>query len=205
MPSVPSFIVTALFGYLLGSIPFAVIIAKRHGVDILKVGSGNPGATNVKRSVGKGPGNLCFALDAVKGLLAALLPMLYFGIGGEWGAEMGVVGLVGALLGHSFSVWIRFKGGKGVATSVGGLLALCPHVIITSLLLWLAVFYWKRYVSLASLVLATSLPIASWLYGTPAIIFWISLALCILLFVRHRENIVRLYHGTENKFEKKKS
>jgi glycerol-3-phosphate acyltransferase PlsY len=149
-------------------------------------------------------GNLCFALDAVKGLVAALLPMLFFGIGGEWGAEMGVVGLAGALLGHSFSVWIKFKGGKGVATSVGGLVALCPLVILTGLVIWLAVFYWKRYVSLASLFLAASLPLASWLYSEPRLIFWISLALCILLFVRHRDNIVRLWKGTENKFEKKK-
>ncbi len=195
-----------LAGYLLGSIPFAVIIAKRHGVDILKAGSGNPGATNVKRVVGKGVGNLCFALDAIKGLVAALWPICL--IGGEWGVELGVAGLAGALLGHSFNVWIGFKGGKGVATSIGGLLALCPLVILIGVVLWLCVFYWKRYVSLASLVMAASLPVASWFVGPwpwteASVIFWITLLLCILLFVRHRSNIVRLWNGTENRFDRK--
>jgi glycerol-3-phosphate acyltransferase PlsY len=196
-----------LIGYLLGSIPFAVIIAKRHGVDILKAGSGNPGATNVKRVVGRAAGDLCFILDALKGMAAAAWPMAVFH-GTGWNVELGVIGLASALLGHSFSVWIHFKGGKGVASSIGGMLALCPIVILIGIVIWLAVFYWKRYVSLASLSMAASLPVSAWFlgawpWGEARIIFWITLLLAVLLFVRHRTNIVRLWNGTENKFEKK--
>lgn len=196
-----------IIGYLLGAISFAVIISRRHGIDILKEGSGNPGATNVKRVVGKSAGNLCFVLDALKGVIAAGWPLVFFH-GSEWAVELGVIGLAAALLGHSFSVFIKFKGGKGVATSIGGMLALCPFVILIGVVIWLIVFYWKRYVSLASLCMAISLPISAWFlgawpYGEAKIIFWITLLLAILLFVRHRSNIVRLCHGTENKFEKK--
>lgn len=198
---------TVLIGYLLGSIPFAVIIAKRHGIDILKEGSGNPGATNVKRVVGKAAGNLCFILDALKGVVSAAWPLVAFH-NTDWAVELGVIGLVAALVGHSFSAWIRFKGGKGVATSIGGMLALCPIVILIGLIIWLIVFYTKRYVSLASLCMAASLPISAWFlgawpYGEARIIFWITLLLSALLFIRHRSNIVRLWNGTESKFEKK--
>lgn len=194
-------------GYFLGAIPFAVIIAKRHGVDILKAGSGNPGATNVKRSVGKGAGNLCFVLDMLKGTLAAGWPLLAFH-GHDYAVELGVLGLVAALLGHSFSIFIHFKGGKGVATTVGGMLALSPIVIIIGLLVWLGIFFSTRYVSLASLCMAATLPIAAfflgaWPYGEGRIIFWITLLLALLLFIRHRGNIARLANGTENRFDKK--
>jgi glycerol-3-phosphate acyltransferase PlsY len=197
----------AITGYLLGSISFAVIISKRHGIDILKAGSGNPGATNVKRVVGKSAGNLCFTLDALKGVVSAAWPLVAFQ-NTEWAVELGVIGLVAALIGHSFSVFIKFKGGKGVATSIGGMLALCPLVILIGVIIWLIVFYWKRYVSLASLCMAASLPVSAWFfgawpYGDARVIFWITLLLAILLFIRHRSNIVRLRNGTESKFEKK--
>jgi acyl phosphate:glycerol-3-phosphate acyltransferase len=197
-------ILVSLIGYVLGSVPFAVIIARRHGIDILKEGSGNPGATNVKRVVGKSAGDLCFMLDMLKGIVAAGWPMLAFH-GDSHVAALGVLGLIAALVGHSFSMFIHFKGGKGVATTIGGMLALCPLVIIVGVLIWLAVFYWKRYVSLASLCMAASLPVGAWIFGEAPIIFWITLLLAVLLFVRHRANIVRLYHGTESKFEKKTS
>ena len=195
-------ILVSLIGYALGSIPFAVIIARRHGIDILKEGSGNPGATNVKRVVGKSAGNVCFMLDMLKGIVAAGWPMLAFH-GDIHVAELGVLGLVAALVGHSFSVFIHFKGGKGVATTIGGMLALCPHVIIIGVLVWLGVFYWWRYVSLASLSMAASLPISAWIFDEASIIFWITSLLAVLLFIRHRANIVRLWNGTEPKFEKK--
>lgn len=198
---------TTIIGYLLGSISFAVIISKRHGIDILKEGSGNPGATNVKRVIGKAAGNLCFILDALKGVASAAWPLVAFH-STEWAVELGVIGLVAALIGHSFSIFIGFKGGKGVATSIGGMLALCPFVILIGVIIWLIVFYWKRYVSLASLCMAASLPVSAWFlgawpYGEARIIFWITLLLAILLFVRHRSNIVRLRNGTESKFERK--
>ncbi|MBN1403487.1 MAG: glycerol-3-phosphate 1-O-acyltransferase PlsY [Opitutales bacterium] len=193
------FLIVALAAYLVGSVSFAVIISKRHGVDILKAGSGNPGATNVKRVVGKGAGNLCFVMDALKGVAAAGIPMLVFA-GQGWGAQLGVTGLVAALVGHSFSVFIGFRGGKGVATTIGGLLALCPLVIIVGVIAWLAVFYASRYVSLASIALGLSLPLAAWLFSEPAIIRYFTLVLAAILIIRHRSNIARLCKGTENRF-----
>jgi acyl phosphate:glycerol-3-phosphate acyltransferase len=194
-------IIVAIVGYFLGAIPFAVIISRRHGIDILKVGSGNPGATNVKRSVGKTAGNVCFVLDALKGFAAAGWPILFFRCGPH-ATLLGVIGLCAALAGHSASAFIHFKGGKGVATTIGGMLALCPLVILVGVTVWLAVFYWKRYVSLASLCMAVSLPIAAW-FLSDRIIFAITLLLAILLFVRHRSNIARLWNGSESKFDKK--
>jgi acyl phosphate:glycerol-3-phosphate acyltransferase len=211
-----SILIVALAGYLLGAIPFAVIIARHYGVDILKVGSGNPGATNVKRSVGKGAGNLCFVLDALKGVAAVAWPMIAFqecaSIDPLGATGMGIIGLCSALAGHSASVFIRFKGGKGVATTIGGMLALCPLVILIGIAVWLSLFYWKRYVSLASLSMAASLPLAawfldryagaSWFFGCTPAIFYFTLLIAILLFVRHRSNIARLWNGKENRFEK---
>lgn len=186
--------------YFLGAIPFAVIISRRHGVDILKAGSGNPGATNVKRVVGKGPGNLCFALDALKGTLAVLLARFLHSNEAEW---LPAAALGCALLGHSFSVFIRFRGGKGVATTMGGLLALMPLTLAAGAIAWVVVFYASRYVSLASLVFGLVLFPVAWLRGEGAVNLGVCIALCILLFVRHRSNIVRLLNGTENRFERK--
>lgn len=191
-----------IVGYLLGAIPFAVLIARRHGVDILKEGSGNPGATNVKRVLGKKAGNLCFFLDFLKGLVAAGWVLLPF-----WEASnpvlLSVIGLFAAIIGHSFSVFIRFRGGKGVATTMGGLLAIMPLVLLTGLLLWVIVFYTTRYVSLASLVFGISLPLFGWIYGVEMTKIVLGLILAVLLLVRHRANIVRLLNGTENRFTRK--
>jgi len=205
MPPLTYMLIVALAGYLLGAVSFAVIIAKRHGVDILKAGSGNPGATNVKRVIGKNAGNLCFVLDMLKGVAAAGIPLLVFSrMGSPWAVELGVTCFVAAIVGHSFSVFIGFRGGKGVATTIGGLLALCPLVILIGVVVWLAVFYSLRYVSLASICLGVSLPIASLALGEPMIIRWFTLLLAVALVVRHRSNIVRLCKGTENRFEKNK-
>ena len=146
------FITVAAAGYLLGAIPFAVIIARFCGVDIFKVGSGNPGATNVKRSCGKTAGNLCFILDASKGFAATAFPLYahFFGIEFSEPQALAYVGLVAAIVGHSFSVFIKFRGGKGVAVTIGGLLAIMWAAILVALVLWVVVFYSTRYVSLAS-------------------------------------------------------
>jgi len=201
-------LIAAAFGYLLGSMSFAVLIAKQHGVDILKAGSGNPGATNVKRVLGKGPGNLVFALDFLKGFISAGWPAVVSHLNLLpadapilW---MGIAGLAGAILGHSFSMFLRFRGGKGVATTIGGLMALMPVVILGGLLVWVAVFYTSRYVSLASIAMGLVLmPIAA-LIGEPREKIGLCFALAILIIVRHRANLQRLMNGTENKFEKKK-
>jgi len=206
----------ALLGYLIGSVNFAVLVAKKHGVDILKEGSGNPGATNVKRVLGKGPGNLVFTLDALKGFVGAGLPHLLLKFGAEVPAPEAlrilflacVAGFVGTLLGHCFSCFLKFKGGKGVASTIGGLLVLLPVPILIGAAIWGLVFTLSRYVSLASIALGVSLPLSCWLlplftkltFGQPE--FWFAAAIAAFNVWTHRSNIGRLLAGTENRFVK---
>ena len=203
----------AVLGYLLGSVNFAVLVAKKHGVDILKEGSGNPGATNVKRVLGKGPGNLVFALDALKGFVGAGLPHLFLRIEENGSAAdihftICVAGFVGTLLGHCFSCFLKFKGGKGVASTIGGLLVLLPVPILIGAAIWGLVFTLSRYVSLASIALGVSLPLSCWLlplctkltFGQPE--FWFAAAIAAFNVWTHRSNIGRLLAGTESRFVK---
>ena len=219
--------ISALLGYLLGSVNFAVLVAKKHGVDILKEGSGNPGATNVKRVLGKGPGNLVFALDVLKGFVGAGLPTLVLFVIISQNIPLDVPGsvfipgvlrsvfipgvacFVGTLLGHCFSCFLKFKGGKGVASTIGGLLVLLPVPILIGATLWGIVFLLSRTVSLASLVLGLSLPVSCWvlplftkLTFSPAE-FWFAAAIAAFNVWTHRSNIGRLISGTENRFVKK--
>jgi glycerol-3-phosphate acyltransferase PlsY len=205
--------ISALVGYLLGSVNFAVLVAKRHGIDILKEGSGNPGATNVKRLLGKGPGNLVFALDALKGAAGTYLPFLLADAvsPGAPRFEVLVAGLAGTLLGHCFSCFLGFKGGKGVASTIGGLLVLLPIPIVIGAVLWAIAFYATRYVSVASLALGLSLPLSCWLlpkftslqFSDAELIF--AGAIALFNVWTHRSNIGRLLRGEENKFTKKTS
>lgn len=202
---------SAVLGYLIGSVNFAVIVARRHGVDILKAGSGNPGATNVKRVVGKGPGNLVFVLDALKGAAGAWFPALLaaWALGGQPGFDTRAAGFVGALLGHCFSCFLGFRGGKGVASTIGGLLVLLPAPVVIGAALWGATFALTRYVSLASIVLGLSLPLSCWLLPllTPLRLgpgeFWFAAALAAFNVWTHRSNIGRLLAGTESRFARK--
>jgi glycerol-3-phosphate acyltransferase PlsY len=205
--------ISALVGYLLGSVNFAVLVAKRHSIDILKEGSGNPGATNVKRLLGKGPGNLVFALDALKGAAGTYLPFLLADAvsPGAPRFEVLVAGLAGTLLGHCFSCFLGFKGGKGVASTIGGLLVLLPIPIVIGAALWAIAFYATRYVSVASLALGLSLPLSCWLlpkftslqFSDAELIF--AGAIALFNVWTHRSNIGRLLRGEENKFTKKTS
>jgi len=207
--------IIALVGYLLGSVNFAVLVAKRYGIDILKEGSGNPGATNVKRVLGKGPGNLVFALDALKGFAGAGLPLLFLNSYEPEHSNLVfvicVAGLAGTLLGHCFSCFLGFKGGKGVASTIGGLLVLLPIPIVIGAALWAIAFYATRYVSVASLALGLSLPLSCWLlpkftslqFGAAQLIF--AGAIALFNVWTHRSNIGRLLRGEENKFTKKTS
>lgn len=191
-------------GYLAGSVSFAVLIAKSRGVDIFTAGSGNPGATNVLRTLGKPYGYACFVLDGLKGVAAVLIGFsLARGAGGD-PMLAGIAGLFGAILGHSFSVFLRFRGGKGVATTVGGLFTLLPLVMLIGVVLWLIVFYSSRYVSLASIVLGLSLPVSAMILRGFGVAFAFCLALAILIVVRHRSNIQRLLAGTENRASPRK-
>lgn len=216
-------VLTAILGYLLGSLPFGYLVARSKGVNIFEVGSKNPGATNVRRVLGPGPGNLVFALDTLKGALAAGWALLSYsaanvsydldkfglslsgGIEGARWSELGVAGLVGALLGHSFSCFTKFRGGKGVATSVGGLIVLMPVVTVIAAAGWAAVFYTSRYVSLASIVAALVLVLAAFVLRLPGLLIGLAAAVAAFVIVRHRTNIVRLLNGTENRFVKKNS
>lgn len=202
---------SALLGYLIGSVNVAVLVARRHGVDILKAGSGNPGATNVKRVIGKGPGNLVFALDALKGAAGAWLPAALAAalLGTAPGFATQVAGFVGVLLGHCFSCFIGFKGGKGVASTIGGLLILLPIPIVIGAAVWGLVFALTRYVSLASIALGVSLPLSCWLLplATPLRFgpaeFWFAAALAAFNVWTHRSNLGRLLAGTESRFARK--
>lgn len=222
------FIVAGLTGYLLGALPFGYIVARAHGVNIFREGSGNPGATNVKRVLGerfgeKGrrAGNLVFALDVLKGAVASAWSLLSYTtasvsydleagawlpagtVAGETWRLLGLAGVIGAVLGHSFSVFTGFKGGKGVATAAGGVLVLMPMSCLIGALVWVATFYTTRYVSLGSILAAVVVPAASWVRGNPLPLSIVVSLLGLFVIVRHRENISRLLAGTENKFARK--
>jgi glycerol-3-phosphate acyltransferase PlsY len=199
----------AFIGYLLGSLPFGYVVARAHGVDIFKEGSGNPGATNVKRVLGekfgrkgKNAGNLVFVLDAVKGAIAASWPM-FAALAYTDARLLGLIGVIAAVLGHSFSIFTKFKGGKGVATAAGGLVVLIPISCLIGALVWLLTFVFTRYVSLGSVLAAVAVPAASWLRGNPLPFSVVATALGAFVIFRHRANIKRLLAGTEPKFAKK--
>lgn len=185
--------------YLLGSVPCGIVIARVQGnVDLRRVGSGNIGATNVLRAVGKGAAALTLLGDIGKGALAVSLA--------RWaGASSGVVATVAlaAVVGHLFPVLARFRGGKGVATTLGVVLAAVPAAGGLLLLIWLAVAAIWRYSSLAALAATAALPPLVWLLdGRPALL-GASAVLLVLIFARHRDNIQRLLAGTEGKIGQK--
>lgn len=203
-------IAVALVGYLLGSIPFGVIVAKRSGVDIYSVGSGNPGATNVLREIGKPAGYLVFSLDFIKGILATTWFMVpIFSVSGD--ATLGLWGLPGAVLGHTYPLFAKFRGGKGVATAMGGLLGVMPGCLLIGLVSWGVIFYTTRYVAVASIGFGLSLPVCAFVaywssdesigHGTKLFLATVVMAWIIW---RHRSNLVRLREGTENRFERKR-
>lgn len=190
-------------GYVLGALPFGYLVAKAHGVDIFKVGSGNPGATNVKRVLGPKAGNTVFALDAVKGALATGWPLLPW-IDTPHQEVLALIGVVAAVIGHSFSVFTRFKGGKGVATAAGGLVVLIPMACLIAAGVWVLTFLTTRYVSLGSILGAAAVIVASWLpyFGYHVAVATIATILASFVIIRHHSNIRRLLNGTETRFVK---
>lgn len=199
--------------YLLGSIPWGFIIGKLNGVDVRQVGSKNIGATNVTRCVGKMAGKLCFALDFIKGALPVLAAQYVFA-GNHFLQEISVIAaLLATVIGHMFPIFLNFKGGKGVSTAAGAILALAPFPLLIALVVWVVVFLVSRYVSLASISAAAVLPIVAWvcylteanfgrLSNSPLVLVFLTLV-AVLAIVRHRSNIQRLLNGTENRFGKK--
>ncbi len=234
-----------VLAFLLGSIPFGLIIAKAKGINIRDHGSGNIGATNVLRVVGKKYGITCLFLDALKGFIPVVIAVNLILIEGKAGGLLHIAGLepfamklpaseqflgqlvhvltaLAAILGHNYSPWVGFRGGKGIATSAGVLLALMPAGVALLAIVWLAVFLITRYVSLASIIAAAALPLMThygarfhhvnndkslptlWEAGTwNKPLFFFSLVVAILAIWKHRTNIQRLGAGTEHRFHRK--
>lgn len=218
-----------LLAFLLGSIPFGLFIAKAKGIDIRKHGSGNIGATNVFRIVGKKYGLTCLLLDALKGFIPSVIGISlirYAGMGNPmtisaldpFSAEFPMLNaqifqvLTGlcSVLGHNYSPWVGFKGGKGIATSAGVLIALMPAAVVILVIIFIAVLSVTRYVAVASMVTAATLPLltlwGSWFHGKiqdgtwNKPLFFFSLTIAILAIWKHRTNIRRLREGTESRF-----
>jgi len=185
--------------YLCGAIPTGVLIARRQGVDVRKVGSGNIGATNVARSLGKKAGLLTLLGDALKGLLPVLVVRFL-----DLGDTSLACAAVAAFLGHLFSPFLGFSGGKGVATGLGVFLGLAPQAILLALGLFTLTFAASRIVSLASLVAAGATPLFLFLLSYPHIHLLAGAVIAILVIIRHHENVVRLLKGQERKFSFKK-
>lgn len=187
-------IILVLLCYLIGSIPFSLLVAKlMAGVDIRAMGSGNVGATNVLRTLGPKGAILALLGDAFKGFLAVWLGMI---IGGSLLAA--ICGLV-VVIGHCFSVFLGFKGGKGVATTAGLMLYLMPKLIVVLLVTFVIIAFLSRYVSLASITVATLFPVMIILFNFPLEYIIMGILLAIIVIYRHKENIERLRQGTESK------
>ena len=208
MPVV-TYLSIALAAYLLGSIPFGFLLVRIfRKEDIRSKGSGNIGATNVIRSGAKGLGALTFLLDVCKGYLAVLLVgYLAARIAVPYGNAV-ALGAIAAILGHIYTVWLRFKGGKGVATAFGVFLALSPWAALASLAVFAVVFALSRYVSLASIIGAAAFPAFALLLPHPPYIVWLTAVTFLaplIIIAKHHENIGRLLHGTEYRFGKAKA
>ncbi len=187
-----------IFAFLLGSIPFGVVIARAKGVDLKKVGSGNIGATNVLRAMGKGPALLTLFGDVMKGVLAVAAGKYFFN-------DLAIEGILGlsAIVGHNFSFFLGFRGGKGVATSIGVLLLYSPKAALVTVILWLATIVATRYSSMGAIVSFGVLPFSIWLLDyTPEKVV-VSLAITFLLLLRHAANIKRLIKRIEPRIGEK--
>ena len=214
-----AFLAAAILAYLIGSFPSGFIAGRICGVDLRVAGSGNVGATNALRVLGKKWGYTVFAADAFKGALAVLTGLALAripAIQGPTPSHVGVVAALFAIIGHSFPVWLGFKGGKGIATSAGIMFVLFPGAVFSSgLAVWLLLFFSTRFVSVASLGSAVTLPTVSvllYFFGNPDSWFFgycdpmlagISGVMSGLAIWRHKDNIKRLWAGTEKRFERK--
>ncbi|HEV2668383.1 MAG TPA: glycerol-3-phosphate 1-O-acyltransferase PlsY [Blastocatellia bacterium] len=200
-----SYLVAAVIAYLLGSIPTGYLAGRLRGIDIREKGSGNIGATNVFRVLGKPAGIIVLIIDALKGYAAcawvANLVMNWFPARiGEDDALRITAGLA-AILGHNFTCWLKFRGGKGIATSAGVLAALVPGALSVVLFIWMSVFAITRYVSVASITASFALPFAAWFTLHSISLTLVTAAMAALAIYKHRPNIQRLMKGTEHRFE----
>jgi glycerol-3-phosphate acyltransferase PlsY len=204
VPLVGYVLITAVLAYLLGSIPTGFLVGKARGIDIRKLGSGNIGATNVLRHFGKPAGIFVLLMDVLKGWLAvAVLAQAlgkHFNVsasGHEW---LAICSGAAAILGHNYTCWLKFQGGKGIATSAGVLLGLVPLTVGIGLAVWIIVFAVSRYVSLASICAAATMPVVAWLTHESLAKVLVILGLAMMAIGRHGSNIRRLLAGTEHRF-----
>jgi len=194
-----------LLAYVIGATPFGLLVGKMKGIDIREHGSGNIGATNVLRTLGKPIGYSVLALDVLKGLVPVLIAKAV--------TDQSIVHIataVAAILGHNYTFWLKFKGGKGIATTAGAMAPIIPFALITAVLSWLVLLKTTRYVSVASIGAAIAIPLTvsirflirgEWDW----VIFGFGLLICLLAIWKHRVNIKRLLAGEELRFERKKS
>ena len=205
------YLLAASVGYLLGSFPSGLIVSRTRGIDIREHGSGNIGATNVLRVLGKKWGYFVFGLDVLKGFAAVRIAFAIAHASSPEIAQPELVGVAGGLaciLGHTFSVWLRFRGGKGVATSAGVLLGLMPLAVVSVFAVWVILFQFTRYVSVASIGAAAALPFFVMLYLrldllTGASLLPFSILIAGVVVWRHRSNMKRLFQGKEQRFDQK--
>ncbi|MET0748195.1 MAG: glycerol-3-phosphate 1-O-acyltransferase PlsY [Rhizobium sp.] len=195
--TLPYALAALAIGYLLGSIPFGLVLTRMAGLgDVRSIGSGNIGATNVLRTGNKTLAGATFLLDALKGTAAVLV------CGALFGPEAGILAGFAAFIGHLFPVWIGFKGGKGVATYIGILLGLAPLMALLFAVLWIAIAYFSRYSSLSALVATLVIPVALWILGPEKTAAVMTLMTAITWW-KHSANISRLMSGTESKIGSK--
>lgn len=195
-------VIAVVVSYLLGSVSFSILFARwLRKIDIRQHGSGNAGATNTLRVLGKGPAIAVFLLDIAKGLVAVALGQA---IAGEQGSWLAVACGLASIAGHNWPLYFRFKGGKGIATTVGALIYLAPLPVVAAGVVAIILIVITRYVSLGSMVFAALVPVILGLAGEIGPVFWGALVLALLAIVRHRKNIVKLMNGTENKIGAKK-
>lgn len=198
-------------GYLFGSFPAGYIAGRMAGVDVRSHGSGNIGATNVLRVLGKKWGYAVFLVDAFKGFAAVRLTFFLLknlAWAQPYAEYFAILAAVMCIIGHTFPVWLRFKGGKGVATSAGALFGLMPLAVPFIILVWVIIFEITRYVSVASIVASISLPVVvglflRWKFLEGAALFYFSILIALLVLWRHRSNFSRLLNGTEQRFSRK--
>ena len=211
METIISGLSVLFWSYLIGSIPNGYMMGKFNGLDIRRHGSKNIGATNVRRILGRPWGIACFILDFLKGLI----PVMVIGhmIGGSWAIGAGYGGLIaaiGAVLGHVFPVWLMFRGGKGVATSLGVVCGLAPLAFLVGILFWLLSYYviYRGVVSFASMLAVLMMAVSALVFKLTIFndISWVTIFLlfflAIIVIIRHRENIKRILEGKENSFVK---
>jgi len=188
--------VVILTAYCIGSVPFAWLLARRFGAkDLRRIGSGNLGAANVLRASGVTPGVLVALLDVAKGVASVVIAMRLSA--SAWTGEM--AGMA-AIVGHVYPVWLRFRGGKGVATACGVFAVLTPLALGPAFLVFISTVWITKYISLASVLATLALPPIAYALGSPASVVAVASAACVLIVFRHRSNVMRLRTGTERRF-----